>query len=198
METNRLEAFSDGVFAIAVTLLILEVRLPELDGAPLFERLLRAWPGYVGFVISFITIGIMWANHHSIFGLIHRTSHGLVVANLMLLLCVSFLPFPTKVLGEQLRTAGPDQQTAVVFYSGSFFVSAVFYNLLWQTAARRNRLIVPGCEAEAAEVTRRFRPGAPIYLMATLAALWSVPLSLVIDAGLALLYILPRPARAAD
>jgi uncharacterized membrane protein len=198
VETNRLEAFSDGVFAIAVTLLILEVRLPELDGAPLFERLLRAWPGYVGFVISFITIGIMWANHHSIFGLIHRTSHGLVVANLMLLLCVSFLPFPTKVLGEQLRTAGPDQQTAVVFYSGSFFVSAVFYNLLWQTAARRNRLIVPGCEAEAAEVTRRFRPGAPIYLMATLAALWSVPLSLVIDAGLALLYILPRPARAAD
>jgi uncharacterized membrane protein len=198
VETNRLEAFSDGVFAIAVTLLILEVRLPDLDGAPLFERLLRAWPGYVGFVISFITIGIMWANHHSIFGLIHRTSHGLVVANLMLLLCVSFLPFPTKVLGEQLRTAGPDQQTAVVFYSGSFFVSAVFYNLLWQTAARRNRLIVPGCEAEAAEVTRRFRPGAPIYLMATLAALWSVPLSLVIDAGLALLYILPRPARAAD
>ncbi len=198
METNRLEAFSDGVFAIAVTLLILEVRLPELDGAPLSERLLRAWPGYVGFVISFITIGIMWANHHSIFGLIHRTSHGLVVANLMLLLCVSFLPFPTKVLGEQLRAAGDDQHTAAVFYSGAFFVSAVFYNLLWQTAARKNRLIVPGCEAEAAEVTRRFRPGAPIYLMATLAALWSVPLSLIVDAGLALLYILPRPARATE
>jgi TMEM175 potassium channel family protein len=198
VETNRLEAFSDGVFAIAVTLLILEVRLPDLDGAPLSDRLLRAWPGYVGFVISFVTIGIMWANHHGIFGLIHRTSHGLVVANLVLLLCVSFLPFPTKVLGEHLRVAGADQHTAAVFYSGSFFVSAVFYNLLWQTAARKNRLIVPGCETEAAEVTRRFRPGAPIYLMATLAALWSVPLSLTIDAGLALLYILPRPARPTD
>ncbi|MGH9283730.1 MAG: TMEM175 family protein [Acidimicrobiales bacterium] len=198
METNRLEAFSDGVFAIAVTLLILEVRLPEIDGAPLSERLVRAWPGYLGFVISFVTIGIMWANHHSIFGLIHRTSHGLVVANLALLLCVSFLPFSTKVLGEHLRMAGADQRTATIFYSGSFFVSAVFYNLLWQTAARKNRLIVPGCEAEAAEVTRRFRPGAPIYLMATLAALWSVHLSLAIDTGLALLYLLPRPARPAD
>ncbi len=192
METTRLETFSDGVFAIAVTLLILEVRLPDIEGAALSTRLARAWPDYIGFVISFVTIGIMWANHHSIFGLIHRSSHGLVVANLVLLLCVSFLPFPTKVLGEHLRVTGDDQQKATVFSSGSFFVTAVFYNLVWQTAAFRNRLIVPGCESEAAEVTRRFRPGAPVYLVATLVALWSVPASLAIDGGLALLYILPR------
>lgn len=198
METTRLETFSDGVFAIAVTLLILEVRLPDVEGATLSTRLARAWPDYVGFVISFVTIGIMWANHHNIFGLIHRTSHGLVVANLVLLLCVSFLPFPTKVLGEHLRLTGDDQQTATVFYSGSFFVTAVFYNLVWQTAAFRNRLIVPGCETEAAEVTRRFRPGAPVYLLATLVALWSVPASLAIDAGLALLYILPRHSPTPD
>jgi TMEM175 potassium channel family protein len=194
VETTRLETFSDGVFAIAVTLLILEVRLPEAEGAALSERLARAWPDYVGYVISFVTIGIMWANHHGIFGIITRTSHGLVVANLMLLLCIAFLPFPTKVLGEHLRAAGDDQHTAAAFYSGSFFVTAFFYNLVWQTAAWRNRLIVPGCEEEAAEVTRRFRPGAPAYLLATLAAVWNVPLSLAIDAGLALLYILPHPA----
>jgi uncharacterized membrane protein len=193
VETTRLETFSDGVFAIAVTLLILEVRLPDVEGAALSERLARAWPDYLTYAISFVTIGIMWANHHGIFSIITRTSHGLMVANLMLLLCVSFLPFPTKVLGEHLRTAGDDQHTAAVFYSGSFFVTAFFYNLLWQTAAWRNRLIVPGCEEEAADVTRRFRPGAPAYLLATLAALWSVPLSLAIDGGLALLYILPRP-----
>jgi uncharacterized membrane protein len=200
VETTRLETFSDGVFAIAVTLLILEVRLPDIEGAALSERLARAWPNYISFAISFVTIGIMWVNHHGIFGLITRTSHGLAVANLLLLLCVSFLPFPTKVLGEHLRATGADQHTAAVFYSGSFFVTAFFYNLLWQTAAWRNRLIVPGCEDEAADVTRRFRPGAATYLAATLVALWNVPASLAIDGGLALLYILPRrqPARATE
>ncbi|MGH9037918.1 MAG: TMEM175 family protein [Acidimicrobiia bacterium] len=160
METTRLETFSDGVFAIAVTLLILEVRLPDIEGAALSERLARTWPDYVGFVISFVTIGIMWVNHHGIFGLITRTSHGLVVANLLLLLCVSFLPFPTKVLGEHLRAAGADQHTAAVFYSGC----------------------------------------AATYLVATVVALWNVPISLAIDGGLALLYILPRrqPSRATE
>jgi uncharacterized membrane protein len=192
VETSRLEAFSDGVFAIAITLLILEVRLPSEETGTLSHRLAEAWPGYIGFVISFVIIGIMWANHHSIFRLIGRASHGLVVANLLLLLCVSFIPFPTKVLAENLRGAADDQQTAAVFYSGTFFVTACFYNLLWQTAARGNRLIAPGSEAAAAVVTRRFWYGFPSYLVATVAALVSVPLSLAIDAGLALLYLLPR------
>lgn len=190
--TQRLEAFSDGVFAIAITLLILEVRLPPEDSGSLAHRLAEAWPGYVAFLLSFLVIGIMWANHHGIFSLIDRTSHGLVVANLLLLLCVSFLPFPTKVLAEQLRHAGDDQTTAALFYSGSFVVTAFFFNLLWRVAATGNRLVRPGAEAAAAEVTRRYRYGVPSYLAATLAAVWSVPLSLAIDGGLALLYLLPQ------
>jgi uncharacterized membrane protein len=189
--TERLEAFSDGVFAIAITLLILEVRLPADEGESLGHRLVEAWPGYLAFVISFVTIGIMWANHHAIFRLIGTASHGLVVANLLLLLCVSFVPFPTKVLAEQLRNAGADQQTATFFYSGSFVVTAAFFNLLWQVAAWRNRLIGPGHEQAAAAVTRGYRYGVPTYLMAMLAAIWSAPVSLAIDAGLALLYVLP-------
>jgi TMEM175 potassium channel family protein len=192
VETSRLEAFSDGVFAIAITLLILEVRLPSEESGTLTHRLGEAWPGYVGFFISFITIGIMWINHHSIFHLIGRTSHGLLVANLLLLMCVSFLPFPTKVLSEQLRVSGTDREVATLFYSGSFMVTACFYNLLWQTAARGNRLIAAGAEGAAAEVTRAFRWGVPTYLGATLAAFISVPLSLAVDAGLALFYLLPR------
>ena len=192
METSRLEAFSDGVFAIAITLLILEVRLPGEEAGSLAHRLAEAWPGYVSYVISFVTIGIMWANHHGIFRLISTASHGLVVANLFLLLCVAFLPFPTKVLGEHLAHAGADQRVAALFYSASFTVTAAFYNLLWQTAAWRNRLIAPGAEAAAAEVTRRYRYGVPSYLAATLVAIWSVPVSLAIDAGLAMLYVLPR------
>ena len=191
MDTGRLETFSDGVFAIAITLLILDVRLPS-GHASLTHRLGGAWPGYIGYVISFLVIGIMWANHHGIFRLIGRTSHGLVVANLFLLLCVAFIPFPTTVLADNLRTGGHDQHVAAIFYSGVFTVTAAFYNLLWQTAARGNRLIVEGSERAAAEVTRRFRYGAPSYLAATLVAFVSVPASLAIDGALALLYILPQ------
>ena len=190
MDTGRLETFSDGVFAIAITLLILDVRLPE-GHATLSEKLADTWPAYVAYVISFLIIGIMWANHHGIFRLIDRTSHGLVVANLLLLMCVAFIPFPTAVLSEHLSTSGTDQTTAAIFYSGTFTVTAVFYNLLWRVAATNNRLIVKGSEAAAAEVTRRFRYGVPTYLAATLVAIVSVPVSLAIDGALALFYILP-------
>jgi uncharacterized membrane protein len=188
-----LEAFSDGVFAIAVTLLVLEIRLPAGDG-PLTDRLGHAWPSYVAFGLSFITIGIMWANHHAIFDLIERTSHGLVVANLLLLLCVSFLPFPTSVLGEHLRHVDADQRVAAVFYSGAFTVTACFYNLLWQTAAWGNRLIRPGYESAAAAVTRAYRYGVPVYALATGLGFVSVPLSLAVNFSLALFYMLPRRA----
>ncbi len=192
MTTQRIEAFSDGVFAIAITLLILEVRLPPENGDSLTHRLAEAWPGYLAFLLSFLIIGIMWANHHGNFHLIDRSTHGLVVANLLLLLCVSFLPFPTKILAEELRHAGADQRTAAIFYSGSFVVTAAFFNLLWLVAATGNRLIRPGAEAAAAEVTRRYRYGVPSYLAAALVAFWSVPLSLAIDGALALLYLLPQ------
>ena len=192
MTTQRIEAFSDGVFAIAITLLILEVRLPPDNGDPLSRRLGQAWPGYVAFVLSFLVIGIMWANHHTNFVLIDRCTHGLVVANLLLLLCVSFVPFPTKILAEELRHAGADQRTAAVLYNGSFVVTAVFFNLMWRVAATGNRLIKPGSEAVAAAVTRRYRFGVPSYLAATLVALWSVPLSLAINGALAVLYLLPQ------
>lgn len=191
MDTARLETFSDGVFAIAITLLILDVRVPA-GRASLTHRLGQAWPDYVAYVISFLIIGIMWANHHGIFRLIARTSHGLIVANLFLLLCVAFIPFPTAVLSENLRGRAGDQHAAAIFYSGAFTVTALFYNLLWRTAARRNRLIIAGAEAAAAEVTRRYRYGVPSYLAATLVAIVSVPASLAIDGALALFFILPQ------
>jgi uncharacterized membrane protein len=106
--TERLEAFSDGVFAIAITLLILEVQLPDGSGS-LTHRLGEAWPDYMAYVTTFVTIGIMWANHHAIFRLITHAGHGIVVANLFLLLAVSFLPFPAKILGEELGHHGADQ-----------------------------------------------------------------------------------------
>jgi uncharacterized membrane protein len=191
VDTGRLEAFSDGVFAIAITLLILDVRAPAGHGT-LTHRLDQAWPTYLGYVLSFLVIGIMWANHHSIFRLIRETSHGLVVANLFLLMGIAFIPFPTSVLSENLRLGSSAQHTAAFFYNAVLTVTAVLYNLLWRVASRDNRLIVKGAEAAAADVTRRYRYGIPSYLLAMLVALASVPASLAIDGALALYYFLPQ------
>jgi uncharacterized membrane protein len=188
-DTARLETFSDGVFAIAITLLILEIELPEGNG--LAARLWDTWPSYMAYVLSFVTIGIMWANHHGIFRLIERVTHGLIVSNLLLLLMVGFIPFPTNVLAAQIRN-GRAEQTAAVFYGGTFTVTAAFYLLLWLVAARGNRLISKGSEDAAAEVTRRYRYGVPSYLVATLVALWSWPASIALNAAIAGFYLLPR------
>ena len=191
METSRLEAFSDGVFAIAITLLIIEVAVPEGHG-PLVDRLVDQWPSYLAYALSFATIGVMWANHHNIFPLIGRCTHGLVVANLALLLVVAFIPFPTKVLGENLRDVPfADKRTAALFYNGTFFFMAVLYNTTWQVAAWKNRLIKAGSEAAAAAVSRVYWPGSPAYLFAIAVAFWSPIASIAVNTVVMFLYGLP-------
>ena len=190
-DTARLEAFSDGVFAIAITLLVLEVRVAG-GHASLAHKLADAWPSYIGYVISFITIGIMWANHHAIFRLIGRTTHGLIVGNLLLLLTVGFLPFPTAVLADHLRHAGPDQRTAAVFYSGTFILIGIGFQALWQVASRGNRLILPGREAAADQITRSYRWGIPSYVVSTLLALWKPAAGLALVGAMALYWLIPR------
>ena len=191
METSRLEAFSDGVFAIAITLLIIEVAVPEGHG-PLLDRLIDQWPSYLVYALSFATIGVMWMNHHNVLPLITRCSHGLVIANLALLLVVAFIPFPTKVLGENLRDVSfADQRTAALFYNATFLLMAIFYNTFWQTTAWRNRLIARGRESEAAAVSRVYWPGSPAYLIAIAIAFWSPIGSIVANTFVMFLYGLP-------
>ena len=190
-DTARLEAFSDGVFAIAITLLVLEVRVPGGSGT-LAHKLADTWPSYIGYVVSFITIGIMWANHHAIFRLIGRTTHGLIVGNLLLLLTVAFLPFPTAVLADHLRHAGADQRTAAVFYSGTFILIAAGFQVVWRTASQGYRLILPGCEAAADQITRSYWLGIPTYSLSTLLALWRPFVGLALVGALALFWTIPR------
>lgn len=198
--TTRIEAFSDGVFAIAITLLVLEIRVPPapegVAGAAGAVRLTAAlrqlWPSYLGFVMSFTTIGIMWANHHNIFKLVRRSDPAFVGLNTLLLLCVSFLPFPTGVLAEYLRVPA-ERTTAALVYGGTLTVTAVVFNALWLYASRWGDLL--GADVDAHKVrtiTRRFMPGAPLYLAATLLSLWSVTASLVVHGLLAALYVLPE------
>jgi uncharacterized membrane protein len=195
--TTRLEAFSDGVFAIAITLLVLEIRLPDehqveaLGG--LAPALLGLWPSYAGYAISFITIGIMWANHHNVVRLMARVDHGLIVWNLLLLMAISFTPFSTAVMAEYLPHPGWNRTIAVAFYCGTFIVTAIFYNFMWRHAARGRRLLrAHVSEARVRAITRAYWPGTFLYAAATAAAFVSVVLALAIVSGLALFYILPR------
>src|ERR1700761_277819 len=103
MSTNRLEAFSDGVFAIANTLLVLDIHVPEPGSGRLGHELLAQWPSYAAYVITFITIGIIWINHHAAFGRLRSVDHSILFLNLALLLTVSVLPFTTRLMAEYLK-----------------------------------------------------------------------------------------------
>jgi uncharacterized membrane protein len=193
-DTLRVEAFSDGVIAIAITLLVLEVQVPELhatdDGRALWSALKDLWPSYFGYALSFVTIGIMWANHHDIFRHISRVDRPLVLINTLFLLTVSFLPFPTGLLAEYLGHEG--ERTATIVYSGWFLVIALCYNLLWRYPSTNGRLLADDADPdEVATITKRFNLGPPGYLIAFVAAFIYPPASLAINALLAILYILP-------
>src|SRR5260370_10748445 len=146
-DTARIEAFSDGVFAIAITLLILEIKIRTQAQGSLTASLLRQWPSYLGLLMSFMFIGIMWINHHRMFTLIKRSTDALLILNLFLLLGVTVVPFPTAVLTGYL--GGPDQKVAVIFYNAVFVVIGVMFNVLWRYVVSR-RLIDPSSLHSAA------------------------------------------------
>jgi len=196
-ETARLEAFSDGVFAIAITLLVLEIKVPpahEATGSSLLASLRHLWPSYVGYLITFVTIGIMWVNHHAMFRYIRRTDRACLLINVVFLLCLSFLPFPTAVLAEHLDDP-EGRRVATVFYGCSFIVMALMFNLLWWYGTHRGRLLGADVDREAVDtISKRYRFGPVLYAAATAIAFVSVAASLALHASLAILFALPEAA----
>jgi len=192
MDTARLEAFSDGVFAIAITLLVLEFKVPSGPG-PLAPQLLAQWPSHVAFLTSFGTVGIMLLNHHRLFTFIDRVDRPLLVMNGLLLLGVTFVPFPTAVAAAYLDRA--DSRVAATFYSGTFFLIAIAFNLLWRYASsprRADRLLcVPADHPGVLAIRRQYRGGPLLYLAALLAALWNGKLGFGINLALAVFFALP-------
>jgi uncharacterized membrane protein len=190
-ETARVEAFSDGVYAIAITLLILEIKIPQPGPIPLSQQLLRQWPSYISFVISFAFIGIMWINHHRMFTHIKRSDNGLLILNLLLLLGVCAVPFPTAVLAAHLGQAG--QRTATLLYNGTYVFIAVFFNLLWKYASSPRRHLL-GHDVDAdmvARISRQYAFGPVPYLVCFALAYVSVAASLILSAALACFFALP-------
>jgi uncharacterized membrane protein len=185
VETARLETFSDGIFAIAATLLILDVR-PEGEGA-LTSQLLHAWPSYLGYVISFLTIGIMWVNHREIFRQIDRVDRTFLTLNVLALMVIAFLPYPTRVLAAHLHH---DATAATVFYGLTNTAMAVTYSAVWFYAARDRRLIAATADPRAVSgISRSFRPGIPSYALATASAFLSPWLAVALFGALALFYL---------
>ena len=193
-ETDRLEAFNDGVFAIAITLLVLEIKVPELQegGASLGTELLNLWTSYFGYVFSFVMIGIYWARSHFIFQLIERTNHSFILLNLLFLLCISFLPFPTAVLARYI-TDEEWRQTAIVFYAFGLFLPAISWLLTWFYGSRRRRgLLDEKVDDEyASHLTRIYALSSALYLAAILLAWWNGTAGLILSVGLTLFYLLP-------
>ena len=160
---GRVEAFSDGVFAIAITLLILEIHVPEESGHRLVEGLVRQWPSYFAYVVSFLVIGVMWVNHHALFGHLAKVDRTLTFLNLLLLMVVAALPWPTALLAGHLRNTG-DARIAGVIYSGLMVVHAFIYGAIWWYVTRRGHLLRAGVAVEAARATRtRFSLGTLVY-----------------------------------
>jgi uncharacterized membrane protein len=180
--TSRLEAFSDGVFAIAATLLILEISVDSTS------RLPHIWPAYLAYVTSFLTIGIIWINHHHTVSLMGRVDRTFLFVNNLLLLTIAFLPFPTKLVGDNLQM--PGERAAVLAYAATFVVMAAMHQVWWQYARRGRRLIdeqVP--ESALRSVDLAYGPGVPMYGVTLLVAFASPLASVLLTFAIAAFYL---------
>jgi uncharacterized membrane protein len=184
--TARFEAFSDGVFAIAATLLILE--LSAAPGADLGHELLHLWPSYLAYVTSFLTIGIIWMNHHHTVSLLARTDRTFQFLNILLLLTIAFLPFPTKLVAQNL---GNDGEKAAALVYGATFVLMASLHLIWWRYARTDRRLVAESVPDSAlrAVDRAYLPGVPMYGLVFVVAFFSPLAAVFITFAIAAFYL---------
>jgi uncharacterized membrane protein len=189
-ETGRLQSFSDGVFAVAITLLVLNLVVPPLPRPPeeptalgLAHALGADWPSYLAFMTSFGTILIMWVNHHAVVKLVRRTDTLFVFANGFHLLHVTIVPFITALVARYLTT--PAASTACAIYAGVFAVGNLIFNGLWRAGAHERRLLHPRVpQARVDQLTKSYLAGFPIYLVATALAFWNAYVSIAVCCSL--------------
>src|SRR5260221_12334122 len=192
-ETGRIEAFSDGVFAVAITLLVLNIQVPS--PLPPHNNLIRSLflrqgPVYLAFLTSFATIGIMWINHHRLYTHIKRSDNTLMVLNLLLLLIIVFIPFPTALLAQYIFD--PNEHQAAAFYSGVFCVMAISFNLLWRYASHENRLLARDADQHAVKaITNQYMFGPLLYLVTFGVASINGPACIALNFLLAVVFALP-------
>jgi TMEM175 potassium channel family protein len=184
--SSRAEAFSDGVLAIAITLLVLEIRVPDVPrDSTLARELFHLWPKYAVFAISFVTIGIMWINHHAMFDRVAAVDRRLLFLNLLLLLSISFVPFPTAVLGDYVRDADAGHAAAALYGANMLLVGIGFF-ALWRYLLVHSELRSPDLSDDGVrQALRRTIIGPITYAASIVVALISAPAALVLFAVLA-------------
>ncbi|MBD1862393.1 MULTISPECIES: TMEM175 family protein [Trichocoleus] len=190
MNLNRFEAFSDGIFAIAMTLLVIEIKVPDLSQATAstaIDALIHAGPHILSYITSFLVIGVLWLNHHALFHLLKRVDRIVLTINLILLMCIAFIPFPTALIGEYGKL-----QPIVMSYGLTLSFTGIVYNALWFYVVRQylwdhpqaNRRFI--CQASLWSI------GYPIfYLIASLLSLSNTTLSTVLYILTPLFYLFP-------
>jgi len=190
-----MEAFSDGVFSIAITLLILEIKVPQSGTSDLGSGLLSLWPSYLAYAISFLVIGAIWINHHAMFEWIDRVDQKLLLLNTLHLMFIAFLPFPTAVLAQALH-AELNQSIAAAFYGGTLTIIGAFVTVMWIYASRRPELLSEAVSPEHAKViARQFLIGPAGYAFATLLAFVSPWISIALFVGLNIYFLWPSENR---
>lgn len=192
-ETARLESFSDGVFAIAITLLVFQIHVPTRDEV-LNDGLLKAladlWPSYLALTISFLNILLIWMNHHVIFRVINRNTLTLFLFNGLLLLSIVFAPFPTNVFAQHIK--GTDSHVAAAVFAGWFAIIALTLNLIWWYAVIGARLLLTDINpALVRTISWRYSIAAMGYVLASGLALVSTALGAGLCLAVACLYIVP-------
>ena len=193
-ETSRTEAFSDGVFAVAITLLVLNIKVPEViisdDQLRSFFSQQKEWLPLFAFVTSFATIGVMWLNHHRMFTYIKRIDNMLLSLNLLLLLIIVFIPYPTALIA--LSLLDPTIRTPAVIYTVTSFLMALGYNFVWRYASHNNRLIAKDADQRGVDaITRQYRYGPLVYLVVVILAFIYPPASIIACLLLAVFFAIP-------
>jgi uncharacterized membrane protein len=195
VQTNRLEAFSDGVFAIAITLLVIEIAVPHVEEGELASALAAQWPSYAAYAVSFAVIGIMWVNHHGLLELVARVDRPLLFLNLLLLMFVAFVPFSTALLAEHLLSPPPDSSVAAAVYSANGVANAIGFNVIWRYIVRDAKLLHAHLDVNSLRSrTRRFSLGLVIYPLTVALSFLSAPLTLAVHALVAAYYVVDQLA----
>ncbi len=189
MGKQRLEAFSDGVLAVAVTLLVLDLHADASSPDSLADQLRQEWPSFAAYLVSFFIIGVIWINHHAVFALAARVDRALMFYNLVLLLFVTTIPFSTSTLASYLLVGGPDARLAVVLYGLSMEGMAISFTLILRHLIRSGLLLQPVSAADGRKAVRRFGVGSILYPLIMIVGLLSPVAMLILYSALTAFYI---------
>ena len=191
MSTSRLESFSDGVIAVAITLLVLNIAVPH-QPLQLAHDLGHQWPTYAAYATSFITIGIIWINHHVVIGRLARTDHSILMLNLVLLMTIGVIPFGTALFAQYLNETHGSHLAAGIYAGILLLMSVAFATLNWQILFRKPHLLGADLDlTQRRKIQARFMTGLVPYVVATGVAVASAYATLAICATVAVFYALP-------